>query len=409
MDVFSTLKNGIILCKLINKAQAGTIDERVLNLKDNMNVFQMAENLKLALNSAKTIGCQVINIFPDTIIDEKHVLVLGLLWQVIKQIILGEINLKNHPQLVRLLKEGEQLSDLLTMNPEELLLRWFNYHLTAAGYDKKITNFTTDVKDSEKYTILLNKLDGTLCDKTPLDETDPLKRAKLVLENSKKLGVDSFITPKDIVNGNAKLNTLFTAAIFNHCHGLDPPTEEEAYEAAKLLEDDIEGSREERAFRMWINSLGLPEVYVNNLYEESKSGVVLLKVVDKLKPGSVDWKKVDEKTTNKFKKIVNCGEAVDACKKAGLNIVGVAGTDIHDGNKKFILALVWQLMRNHTLQIIGNKTEEDLVNWANDLVQKEPKITSLKDKTLGNSLFFINLMNAIEPRAINWDLVVQGK
>ena len=84
------------------------------------------------------------------------------------------------------------------------------------------------------------------------------------------------------------MNTLFTAAIFNACPGLDPPTEQEAYEAAKLLEDDVEGGREERAFRMWINSLGLEGVHINNLYEECRSGLLLLTLIDKIKPGTVN-------------------------------------------------------------------------------------------------------------------------
>jgi hypothetical protein len=42
MDIFATLVNGIILCKLINVAQPGTIDERVINKKENMNVFLIA-------------------------------------------------------------------------------------------------------------------------------------------------------------------------------------------------------------------------------------------------------------------------------------------------------------------------------------------------------------------------------
>lgn len=411
MDVFTTLKNGIILCKLINKATPGTIDDRVINIKDNMNIFLIAENLRLALNAAKSIGCQIINIFPDTIIEEKYVLILGLLWQIIKQVILGEINLRKHPQIIRLLKDGEQLSDLLKLHPEDILLRWFNFHLSNAGYDKPIKNFSGDIKDSERYTILLNQLNKDLCDKSALNETDLTVRANKVLENSKKLGVDAYITDKDITSGNGKLNTLFTAAIFNHCHGLDPPTEQEAYEAAKLLNDDVEGSREERAFRMWINSMGLNDLYVNNLYEDCRSGVLLLKVIDKVKPGCVEWKKVDQTSTNKFKKIVNCSEAVDACKKAGLSIVGIGGTDLHDANKKYILAIVWQLMRSHTLQVIGNKSEDDLLSWANDLVVStgKPKIDSFRDKSLKNSLFFIQLEAAIEPRAINWDLVQQGK
>ena len=32
-----------------------------------------------------------------------------------------------------------KLSDLLKLSPEDLLLRWFNYHLTNAGYEKKIS------------------------------------------------------------------------------------------------------------------------------------------------------------------------------------------------------------------------------------------------------------------------------
>lgn len=59
------------------------------------------------------------------------------------------------------------------------------------------------------------------------------------------------------------------------------------------MEDDIEGSRDERAFRLWINSLNIDDTSVNNLYEEAKDGILLMKVIDKIKPGLVDWKKVD--------------------------------------------------------------------------------------------------------------------
>jgi plastin-1 len=149
------------------------------------------------------------------------------------------------------------------------------------------------------------------------------------------------------------LNLLYTASIFNHCHGLDPATQEEedAYEKARLLEDG-EGTREERAFRMWINSLNLEDTYVNNLYDDSESGVLLLKVFERISPGSVDWKKVDQTSTNKFKKIVNCNEVIDAAKKCKFRVVGVGGTDIHDKHKLSVLAIVWQMMRHHTLAVI---------------------------------------------------------
>ena len=39
-EVFDRIKDGVLLCKLINKAQEGTIDERVINTKDNMNILK---------------------------------------------------------------------------------------------------------------------------------------------------------------------------------------------------------------------------------------------------------------------------------------------------------------------------------------------------------------------------------
>ena len=67
------------------------------------------------------------------------------------------------------------------------------------------------------------------------------------------------------------------------------------------------------------------------------------------------------------------------------------------------------MMRQHSLQVIGNKTEEELVAWGNDRVDEQYKVKSLKDKKLANSLYFIYIMKSIEPRSINWDIVVQDK
>ena len=237
-EIFDRIKDGVLLCKLINRAQEGTIDDRVINTKEKMNIFQQVENLNLAISAAKSLGLNVIGINYDTFLNGKnYIMILGLMWQIVKVVVLCNIHLKQHPELIRLLNPGEQLSDLLKLSPEQLLLRWFNYHLKAAGYDKKITNFSGDIKDSEKYTILLNQLNKKLCDKSALDEPDRKKRAKKVIENSRKLGAEAFINPDDIVSGNNKLNTLFVASIFNAYPGLDPATEEEIYEAAKLLEE----------------------------------------------------------------------------------------------------------------------------------------------------------------------------
>jgi len=61
------------------------------------------------------------------------------------------------------------------------------------------------------------------------------------------------------------------------------------------------------------------------------------------------------------------------------------------------------------LKLIGGKTEDDLVKWANDAVGgKHPSIVDLKDKQMSDSKFLIYLCSAVEPRAVNWDLVLEG-
>ena len=58
----------------------------------------------------------------------------------------AKISLQNCPGLARLLKDGEDLSDLLKLSPEEILLRWFNYHLEQAGHPRQVKNFSGDIK-----------------------------------------------------------------------------------------------------------------------------------------------------------------------------------------------------------------------------------------------------------------------
>lgn len=58
------------LCsKLINVAVPGTIDERAVNMKRMLNPWERNENHTLCLNSAKAIGCTVVNIGTQDFIE----------------------------------------------------------------------------------------------------------------------------------------------------------------------------------------------------------------------------------------------------------------------------------------------------------------------------------------------------
>eukprot|EP01006_Ploeotia_vitrea_P043470 TRINITY_DN66736_c4_g3_i1.p1 TRINITY_DN66736_c4_g3~~TRINITY_DN66736_c4_g3_i1.p1 ORF type:complete len:621 (+),score=415.86 TRINITY_DN66736_c4_g3_i1:149-2011(+) len=427
LDLCDKVGDGILLAKFINLAVNDTIDVRAINrIKSNgakLSLFQVNENQNLVISAAKSIGVKTVNLGATELIQgQKHPhLVLGLVWQLVRLQLLGAINLNNHPELYRLLEDGEELADLLRLPPEQLLLRWFNYHLAAANHPRRVNNFGGDVADSECYTVLLNQIAPATCDRSALDHNDLLKRAEQVLANAAKLGVSSFIKPSDIQKGNRRLNLAFTAAIFNQCPGLDPLNEEEM-EKVGLDDEDSEGTREERAFRMWMNSLGVADLYINNLFEDCKDGLALLKVIDHVEPGIVAWNKVERKVNNKFKRVSNCNYVVVLGKQLRFSLVGIGGVDIVDGNKKLVLALVWQLMRYHTLKFLaevqrkrfGDKpvTDAMIIQWANDQVKAKGRSTSMssfKDPSLATSLFFMDLLYAVEPRIIDWDLVTAGE
>jgi hypothetical protein len=180
-----------------------------------------------------------------------------------------------------------------------------------------------------------------------------------------------FIEATDISAGDERLNLLFLAAIFNHCHGIylandgydDDDDEEEDDDAvnngggvskrrgrggggdssssideeyagmtaeefqrridellgpsavkvrmemdeAKLrddgggdgseelssryVEESAEVRREEEVFRMWINSRKFSDLQITNLFSDMEDGVSLLRLIDHVEPGAIDWKR----------------------------------------------------------------------------------------------------------------------
>jgi plastin-1 len=288
------------------------------------------------------------------------------------------------------------------------LIRWLNYHLKKAGQDKVVTNLGKDLADSTVLFHVLNQLDGAKCPLDGIADEDLTVRAEKMIANSQALGVPDLVRPKDITTGNTKINTLFVSYIFNTKHGLEELTAEE-YDAAGMIDDDIEGSREERTFRFFINSLGIDDLYINDLYDDCRDGLVLAKVCDKIDPKSVDWKKIDKAPNNDFKKNINNNAVVEAGKNMKLKLIGIGGVDLTKGEKKSLLALVWQLVRLYYLKLIGDKKEDDLVKWVNDTCGgKCPAIKDFKDASLADGKVMTHVCAAIEPRAVNWDLVMEG-
>ncbi|CAI0559720.1 unnamed protein product [Linum tenue] len=359
-DLFEIVKDGVLLCKLINLAVPGTIDERAINTKRVLNPWERNENHTLCLNSAKAIGCTVVNIGTQDFIEGRRHLVVGLISQIIKIQLLADLNLKKTPQLVELVQDSQEAEELMSLPPEKILLRWMNFQLKKSPFKKTVTNFSSDVKELPEI----------------------------------------FLLSLDCRNG---LSTKTTQISF-----------------LETLPDDTQISREERAFRLWMNSLGNSS-YIDNVFEDLRNGWLLLETLDKVSPGIVNWKIANRPPIKlPFRKVENCNQVVKIGKQLKFSLVNIAGNDIVQGNKKLILAYLWQLMRYNILQLLKNLrfhshgkeiNDADILQWANGRVSSsggQARMNSFKDKSLSDGIFFLELLSAVQPRAVNWSLVTKG-
>ncbi|XP_027731707.1 plastin-1 [Vombatus ursinus] len=418
-SLFKSLADGILLCKMINLSEPDTIDERAIN-KKKLTPFTISENLNLALNSASAIGCTVVNIGAQDLKEGKPHLVMGLLWQIIKVGLFADIEISRNEALIALLSEGEELEELMKLSPEELLLRWVNFHLTNAGW-QKISNFSQDIKDSRAYFHLLNQIapkgdtndePSITIDLSGFNEKNDLKRADLMLQEADKLGCRQFVSPADVVSGNPKLNLAFVANLFNTYPCLHKPENNDI--DINLLEGE---SKEERTFRNWMNSLGVTP-YINHLYSDLADALVIFQLYEMTRV-PVEWSHVNKPPYpalgGNMKKLENCNYAVELGKnKAKFSLVGIGGQDLHEGNSTLTLALLWQLMRRYTLNVLsdlgeGEKvTDEIIIKWVNQTLKeanKKTSISSFKDKSISTSLPVLDLIDAIAPNAIRKEMV----
>ncbi|PIC37049.1 hypothetical protein B9Z55_015825 [Caenorhabditis nigoni] len=415
-ELYTKIQDGLVICKLINLAVPGTIDERAIN-KKNLNTYTKLENLTLALMSSQAIGCNIINIDNIDLSKGTAHLVLGLLWQIIRIGLFNQIDLQHCPGLFRLLRDGETLDDLRRLSPEEILIRWVNYHLERAGTSRRLHNFTSDIVDSEIYTYLLNQIapNGSGVTLAPLNVQGNVPRAGAMLDEAEKLECREFVTANDVAAGNYKLNLAFVANLFNKHPMLPDPGADE------VVEDVVEETREEKTYRNWMNSMGV-DPYVNWLYGDLQNGVVIFQLYDIIRPGMVTWKRVVRqfhKLRGMMDQIQNCNYAVELGKQLRFSLVGIQGKDIYDGNQTLTLALVWQLMRAYTLSVLAQCTQsgdslpadKDIVAWVNEKLSKSGKSTSIRsfqDPAISTGKVVLDLIDAIKPNVIDHSLVKSG-
>ncbi|VDP65469.1 unnamed protein product [Echinostoma caproni] len=398
----------------------------------------MHENITLALNSARAIGCNVVNIGAGDILNGTKHLLLGLLWQIIKIGLLKQINVVAHAELATLLEGEETISDFAKLSPEDILIRWVNYHLQGTESDTRMHNFTMDVRNCEVYAYLVEKIappekkQFMHSTRAILDAVDLVQRAEMVLQNAEQLDCRVFVRPQDIVSGSQRLNLAFLANLFHGYPALDKPPHVEEKVA------EVEETREEKTYRNWINSMGLTPT-VNYLYSDLTDGIILLKLFDAIKRDTVDWTQVHSELCSteakaNFQKLENCNHVILLGRRSGFSLVGVAGADLSEGKRLMTLALLWQLMRAYTLSLLSRLTqvqtkesggrnsrmlmpiaEDEIISWANDKLKQAGKSSRIStsmgfsDPSLISGITIIDLIDAIRPGLVDYNSVLPGR
>ncbi|XP_075964791.1 plastin-1-like [Anarhichas minor] len=425
-SLFTSVRDGILLCKMINLSQPDTIDERVINTK-KLATFTMTENLVLALNSASAIGCTVVSIDAHDLMAGKPHLVLGLLWQIIKVGLFADLEISRNEGLIGLVTDKENLDHLLSLSPEELLLRWVNQHLRNAG-TTTISNFSDDIKDSRAYFHLLDQIAlqeeqdykrSVKIDMSAINERDLDRRAEMMLQQAARLECRQFVSPHDVTSGNSKLNLAFVANLYN----MHPGVQKAQINGGNGIGTaHIEPeSNEEKTFRNWMNSLGVSP-HVNHLFWDLCDGLIIMQLYEKVNV-SVNWKKVNNPPYAvlgaNMKKLENCNYAVELGRDvAHFSLVGIGGENLNEGSRLHTLALVWQLMRRYTVSVLldqgdGDKVGDQIIlNWVNSTLshkRKDTQISSFKDKLISTSLPVIDLIDAIAPGTVKWNMVKRAE
>ncbi|KAM0687372.1 fimbrin [Conglomerata obtusa] len=285
-NLFAELKNGIILAHALFEIKHGCIDLRKIvsceRLADKKNLYESTANLSLVLHAVKRLGIKLINIGPEDILYENKCLVLGLLWQIVRYDVSKGSSFAKKPELMSLLDENESIDDILTKTPEEICLRWINFHLSNALKEEYLDrlrychnkfvnelsfkedsvhnlqsvfnkcfkaprnelnledyqndsadnelpltckNFSRDLMDSRIYLILLKQIAPEIITIDDIllawIENDLYKRAEYVLILAERLSCRQFVTAEEIVNGEHRLNFLFCQTLMNRYAGME--------------------------------------------------------------------------------------------------------------------------------------------------------------------------------------------
>lgn len=244
--IVSKLKDGLLLCSLVNAVVPGSIDVRALNVtavpgeskpikgreaEPEAVYFPARENVRAALLAAQAAA---VHLNKDTTAEAVEAgaapAIMDVVWALMKRAIVSTSLPLTTKGIGKLTIDGETADDLISLPIDKLLLRWLNYQLARAGCGLSglIDSFGTSLIDGVAICALVRIMCPSLASDIPATD-DAVRKAgandavTAALSAAFGAGVQPWFTVEGIIEGNARLQMAFVAMVCAAVpgHGLD--------------------------------------------------------------------------------------------------------------------------------------------------------------------------------------------
>ncbi|GAB5354651.1 hypothetical protein AAMO2058_000137100 [Amorphochlora amoebiformis] len=374
--------DGLLISAFLNYSVPNCIDERVLNMPKKgaqLTAEDRKENLALIARTCQSIGIEIgrpveaVKLLMDAEARPRDS--IDFLYSLVSFQLLRYVRLERAPEVK---SSNAKIQQLLATNPSALLSEWVkftskdeNASLSAswASLTLPCSLVGSIVEEAGPLVTVLPKVQANEVKNYLLHFGPGNPRYSHLSTQLDLLGVpwaSAFLEPNRIREGDAKsqdqdnfkhltetwnrLNLLFSAVLF------DVMAEIRKRKSVMGASTDVKKESSESASTMaWINNLGLKgQGRVYDLVEASRDGLLLLRLLDSMAPGSVNWRKAEKNPNMEIKRMSNCDLAVKIGKEAPFyfSLVGVGGIDITQGNRKLTMSLLWQMRRYQLLKFL---------------------------------------------------------
>jgi filamin len=160
---------------------------------------------------------------------------------------------------------------------------------------------------------------------------------------------------------------------------------------------------QKKTFTRWCNNyLTQRSLGINDLQTDLQDGVLLHNLLEIL--GNEDvLPKANKKAKLKLQKVENLNICLKYVKAKNIKLVGIGAEDLHDGNIKLILGLIWTLILR--FQIMADDEEsanarQALLDWCNSVLNPQGLYVKNFTHDWQDGRSFCGLVNAIEPNQI---------